>query len=291
MEEFLNLFLNTLQHDKGYAPNTVMAYRNDLTQFLDFAHNARPALTQWAHVDKLLLTSFATHLTERYYTPASIARKLAVLKSFFHFLVARQLLAADPTTDLGSPKVEKPTPQILNADEITRLLAAPSQNHTPKGLRDRAMLELLAANGLRVSELVALDVDDLNLPMLTMNCAGRGNRRRVLPLHPLTAETLTQYLERARPALTTDPAEHALFVNPRGARLTRQGLWLVIKEYVQEAGVAASITPHMLRHSFAVHLLNRGEKLERVQHWLGHASATTTQVYTRLADSLAHRAE
>ncbi len=283
MEEQIRAFLDVLQHEKNYSRNTIEAYHNDLNQFLLFVINERPALTQWGRVDKTLLVMFVQHLTTREYTPASVARKVAVIKSFYHFLMARQLVDDNPALTLGSPKVEKRLPQILTADEIARLLLAPTRHSTPKGFRDRALLELLCASGVRVTELVSLNMDDVNFQVNTIHCWGHGSKRRVIPIPEHTAEALGYYLERGRPILTANGDERALFVNPRGERLTRQGMWLIIKEYVKEAAIETMVTPHTLRHSFAVHLLNQGADLANVQHLLGHASIATTQVYLQLA--------
>ncbi|MBI5651976.1 MAG: tyrosine recombinase [Chloroflexi bacterium] len=284
MEEQIREFLDALQNDKGYAPNTIDAYRNDLTQFLNFALNERAQLAQWSRVDKPLLLSFLIHLKDREYTASSVSRKVAVLKTFFHFMVERNYLAEDPTATLDSPRVEKQPPQVLTPDEVERIVAAPLSNGTPKGLRDRAMLELLCATGMRVSELVALNVDDVNAQNGTVHCLGTGAKRRVLPVEAGALDALTDYLRRGRPAFAVDADERALFVNPHGERLTRQGVWLIIKEYVKEAKIAMPVTPHTLRHSFAVHLLRRGVDLQNAQHILGHTNITTTQVYARLVE-------
>lgn len=284
MEQQIREFLHALQSNKGYAHNTIEAYRNDLTQFLNFALNDRPHLGHWGRVDKPLLLMFIMHLKERGYTASSVARKIAVIKSFYHYLIERNLVDADPTVSVGSPKVEKRLPQVLSPAEIERLLAAPVHHGTPKGLRDRAILELLFASGMRVSELTALNVADINLEQNTAHCAGRGAKRRVIPIPGRVTTVLTDYLERGRPVFTND-AEPALFVNPHGERLTRQGLWLIIKEYVKEANIHTPVTPHTLRHSFAVHLLHQGENLATVQRLLGHANKATTQMYARLASA------
>jgi integrase/recombinase XerD len=283
MEEQISEFLAFLRDDKGYARNTVEAYRNDLSQFLNFAANERPHLTNWGRVDKPLLLEFITHLKDRGYTASSVARKVAVLKTFYHFLTERNIVGEDPTATLGSPKVQKRLPQILPPDEVDRLLAAPANHSTPKGFRDRAILELLYATGVRVTELVSLDVDMVDLAGRMAYCRGEGAKRRAIPVSERAAAALIDYVERGRPAFTAGSDENALFVNPHGERLTRQGLWLIIKEYVKEAGITAPVTPHTLRHSFAVHQLNHGADLENVQKLLGHANITTTQMYVRLA--------
>ncbi len=285
MEEQIHEFLEHIRSSKGYARNTVEAYRNDLTQFLSFAQNERPHLNNWVRVDKPLLQVYLIHLKERNYTAASVARKVAVIKTFFHYLMERHLITEDPTLTLSSPKVEKRPPKVLPPDEVERLLSAPAKHGTPKGLRDCAILELLYASGLRVSELVALQEDDVDLQEHIVRCSGRGDRRRVIPIADRAVLALASYLEHSRPVMSNQGDELALFVNPRGVRLTRQGLWLIIKEYVKEAGIATPVTPHTLRHSFAVHMIERGADLQNVQRLLGHSNITTTQVYSRLAEA------
>jgi integrase/recombinase XerD len=284
MEQQIHEFLDHIRNTKGYARNTVEAYRNDLTQFMNFTANERPHLTNWNRVDKTLLQAYVIHLKERNYTAASVARKIAVIKTFFHYLMEHGLLTEDPTITLSSPKVEKRLPNILTPDQVERLLAMPANHGTPKGLRDCAILELLYASGLRVSELVALGADDVDLQERVVRCAGRGDRHRVVPIAERAAAALGSYLERGRPVMANQKDDRALFVNPRGVRLTRQGLWLIIKEYVKEAGIATPVTPHTLRHSFAAHMVARGADLQNVQRLLGHSNITTTQVYSRLAD-------
>jgi integrase/recombinase XerD len=284
MEEQISEFLSTLQNERGYSANTVEAYRNDLNQLLSFATNERPHLAQWNRVDKPLLLGFLLHLRERGYSASSISRKVAVIKTFFHFLQERSYVGDNPAATLGAPRVEKRIPQILQRDEVERLLAAPANHSTPKGLRDRAILELLYASGMRVTELVSLDVDAMNLENNTVHCTGSGAKKRVIPIADRAADALADYLQRARPVFAVGADERALFVNPHGKRLTRQGLWLIIKEYVAEARITAPVTPHTLRHSFAVHLLSHGTDLEKVQRLLGHASAATTQFYVRMVE-------
>lgn len=285
MEEQIRDFLEYIRATKGYARNTVEAYRNDLTQFFNFAQSERPHLSSWARVDKPLLLGFLIHLKEREYTSASAARKVAVLKTFFHFLLDHRLIGDDPAATLDSPHVEKRLPQILTPDEVERLLAAPARHSTPKGLRDCAILELIYASGLRVSELVALDAADVDWEARTVQCLGAGGKKRVIPVAERAMQALDDYWQRGRPALASHGDESALFVNPRGRRLTRQGLWLIIKEYVTEAEITKVVTPHTLRHSFAAHLLSRGEDLQKVQRLLGHSNITTTQVYARLTET------
>lgn len=285
MEEQIAAFLSYMRDVKGYAHNTVEAYRNDLNQFLNFATTERQHLALWGRVDKPLLLEFILDLKDRGYTPSSVARKIAVLKTFYHFLLQQKLVNDDPTTTLGSPKVQKRLPQILTPDEADRLLAATLNHSTPKGLRDRAILELLYATGVRVTELVSLDVAAVDLEVRSLECKGQGAKTRLIPITERAASALDDYLKRGRPAFASDSQSSALFVNPHGERLTRQGLWLIIKEYVKESEIKTPVTPHTLRHSFAVHLLNDGADIQNVQKLLGHANITTTQMYTRLASS------
>jgi integrase/recombinase XerD len=285
MEEQINNFLEHIRGSKGYAHNTVEAYRNDLHQFLTFARSEQPQLSSWARVDRPLLLSFLRFLKDRKYTPASVARKVAVLKTFFGFLTERHAVAENPATKLDSPKVEKRLPQVLSIEQIEQLLAAPLKHGTPKGYRDRAILELLYASGLRVSELVSLNCTDADLDGKKVKCPGRAEKKREIPISERAIDALANYIQRGRPILSSNDGELALFVNPRGERLTRQGLWLIIKEYVKEADIAGQVTPHTLRHSFAVHMLTNGAELQSVQRLLGHSNITTTHVYTRLAET------
>ncbi|MBI3914498.1 MAG: tyrosine-type recombinase/integrase [Chloroflexi bacterium] len=284
MEEYISNFLSDFQIAKGYTRNTLDAYRNDLKQFLNFALNEQPHLSGWTRVDKPLLLSFILHLKERGYTPASVSRKVTVLKTFYHYLVGSGVVADDPTATLDSPRFEKQPPKILTEDQVERLLAAPAEKISFKCRRDRAILELLYATGLRVSELVALDLTDLHLDQQTLHCTGHGGKRRVLVIPPRAGTALQEYLELARTDFSPQPNETALFLNPQGERLTRQGLWLIIREYVRRAEITAPVTPHILRHSFAAHALNRGENLENLSRMLGHSNVTTTKVYARLAE-------
>ena len=283
MEEQIKSFLDWLQNTKSYSRNTVEAYHNDLNQFLDFATGVRPQINHWNRVDKGILLSFVQYLKDRGYTPSSAARKIAVIKTFFHYLVSYSIVNDDPTATLGSPKVQKRAPQILSPEDIERLMVAVANRSNPKGFRDRAILEVLYATGVRVTELVSLDVESVDLENKTIQCAMSGGKKRVIPISERAANALDDYLRRGRSAFATQDDKRALFVNPHGERLTRQGLWLIIKEYVGDARISVPVTPHTLRHSFAVHQLNSGADLQSVQRLLGHANMTTTQMYVRLS--------
>lgn len=279
MQEQIEGFLRYLTTEKDCSENTTSAYRNDLTQFLDAIS---PRVQSWDQVDKPVLTAYVKVLQQQRYASSTIARKVAAVKSFFHFMLDTRRLSDDPTATLDSPKVKKRLPKILSPEEVETLLNEPVQMSDPKSLRDKAFLELLYATGMRVSELVALDISNMELSDQIVHCVSRSNKERALPLTEGAASAIRVYLERGRPALLRDDQERALFLNHRGKRLTRQGLWLIIKGHVQSAGLDSGVTPHTLRHSFATHKLHGGARLRDVQRLLGHANISTTQIYTEV---------
>jgi integrase/recombinase XerD len=279
-------FLSFLEGEKGYADNTIAAYRNDLTQFLRYleGRNQDPEQATWVEVDKDAIISYVLSLKEREYTSSTVARKVAAIKSFFHYLMAEKAIHDDPTATLDSPKVKKRLPKAISRDEIERLLAAPAQGVAVKSQRDHALLELLYASGMRVTELVSLDVSDVNLVSGSVRVRGKKltSKERIIPVGDRALDALRDYLNKGRMQLVRDPEERALFLNHRGQRLTRQGLWLIIKHYVDEVGISAEVTPHTLRHSFAAHKLSQGKSLQDIQKLLGHANISTTQVYQHI---------
>jgi integrase/recombinase XerD len=281
MREQIQQFLDFIVEEKGYSSNTLAAYSNDLSQFMDYLESR---VDSWAEVDRETILDYIMVMKgDQEYASSTVARKVAAIKSFFHYLVDRGLLEDDPTATLDSPKVRKRLPKAIAAKELERLLAEPAQDESPKSLRDRALLELLSATGLRVTELVSLDVDDVNLASATLRVVrSRDDAERIVPIHERAIEPLRDYLERGRIQLLRDPEEKALFLNHRGNRLTRQGLWLIVKHYVREVGITEDVTPHTLRHTFAAHLVSRKTDLEVVQELLGHANISTTQVYTQV---------
>lgn len=285
MEAKVKDFLEYLAVERGYSKNTLSAYEIDLSQFLDFLRRGGKE-NSWGEVSKEDIVSYVLHLRgDRRYSSSTVARKVAAIKSFFKFLSQEEVVPGNPTTGLDSPKVERRLPRVISLEEVKQILAQPAEaaaEGDPKALRDQALLELAYATGMRASELVSLNLDDVNLASASVRCLGKGSKERIIPIHPRAIRALQAYLERGRVRFLKDPHERALFLNQRGQRLTRQGLWLILKEYVTRAGIPVRVTPHTLRHSFATHLLDGDADLINVQQLLGHANVSTTQVYTQV---------
>lgn len=283
MRQHLNSFLTFLSVEKGSSGNTVAAYRNDLQQLADFIGTI-PGSDGWASVDRTAIQDFILDLKQRGYTETSVARKVAATRSFFAFLSAEGTIADNPTEGLTSPRVGKTLPKAISPNEVDELLEQPARRATPEAKRDRAMLELLYATGMRVTELVSLDVSSITADESNpfVRCMGKGAKERTIPIHDQAFEALTDYLDEGRPVLIRGKNEPALFLNRRGDRLTRQGFWLILKGYARAANLGEDVTPHTLRHSFATHMLRGGMPLRNVQEMLGHANISTTQVYTHL---------
>jgi integrase/recombinase XerD len=291
MEERIHDFLTFLSDERGFSFNTLAAYRNDLLQFLAYleglAYDDRPA--NWPSVTPNHLLGYVLSLRERNYAPATVARKVAAARSYFHFLRRHGSIGIDPTEKLDSPKVIKARPKTLSVEEVIALLDAPSRLSSPEALRDRAMFEVLYATGMRVTELVSLNLEDVDLLSGYVRCVGKNGRERQMPLPDRATDALNVYLTRARPPLLRAAGENALFLNHRGERLTRQGFWLIIKAHARSAGIEADITPHTLRHSVAAHMITGGADLRSVQELLGHVSISSTQVYSDLAREMSGR--
>jgi integrase/recombinase XerD len=288
MKDRIDSFLKFLVAEKGYAENTIAAYQNDLGQFLRHVQKVNEKVENWTQVKKSVIVDYIERLkSSGEYTSSTVARKVAAIKSFFHFLVAEGDLKEDPTLTLDSPKVKKRLPKAITPTEIDRLLQAPVGQTGPKAERDLALLEVLYASGMRVTELVSLNVSDIDFDGREARVKVKGkkanSKEREIPLTGSTPEVLKTYLKHGREQLIHDPNEPALFLNNRGQRLTRQGLWLIIKHYVEAIGISTEVTPHTLRHSFAAHKLSQGKSLQDIQKLLGHANISTTQVYAHLA--------
>jgi integrase/recombinase XerD len=288
MQEQIDGFLAHLAAKEDASDNTVAAYRNDLHQLAGFLAGYRTpfgeAPANWPQVDESVIQAYMLEMKERDYAATTVARKVAAIKSFFEYLQRTGVVKADPTATLASPKVKKHTPHTIPPEQVDKLLAAPAAQRTPNALRDVALMETLYATGVRVSELINLDLGDIDLFNRLVACTS-GRRSRVVPIFPRAVVALQAYLDGGRPHLVVDQNEQALFLNHRGQRLTRQGLWLIIKRYVNDVGIDELVTPHTLRHSFAAHLLNAGANLREVQERLGHANVSTTQMYRQTGAS------
>ncbi len=292
MKEDIEHFLTYLSVEKGFSDNTLAAYHNDLSQLASFVDEgaARSGVApSWANFNRQGMLSYLLNLKERNYAATTIARKVAAAKSFFSFMVTEGSLKDNPTGNVGSPNVGRPLPKPISVSQVRRLLEQPTKLATPEAKRDSAMLELLYASGMRVSELVSLNLDDM-IDDGYVRCFGKGHKERLIPIHQRATSTVEEYVEKARPHLARTDEEKALFLNRRGQRLTRQGLWQILKGHAKSAELEVEITPHTLRHSFATHMLSGGADLRSVQELLGHANISTTQVYTHLTTEHVRRA-
>ncbi|HEY1011779.1 MAG TPA: site-specific tyrosine recombinase XerD [Herpetosiphonaceae bacterium] len=286
MQQQLELFLTYLAVERGLSSNTTAAYRTDLEQFLQFIEGRQ--LPSWDQVRRDDLIAFLIYLKEKRYATSTVARRTAAIKSFFEYLIGENVVATDPTEHLDSPKVDRFLPKAISVNQIDELLELPLTATGPEALRDKAMLELLYATGMRVSELVALNRDDVDLNANHVRCLGKGNKERMLPVGGTAVTAMEEYFDMGRSRLERGTGEKALFLNHRGKRLTRQGFWLILKGYAEQLGLH-DLTPHTLRHSFATHMLNNGADLRAVQELLGHASISTTQIYTQVSTDRLHR--
>ena len=291
MKEDIERFLTYLGVEKGFSDNTVVAYRNDLFQLASFVEEDAPKrdLTpSWANFSRQGMLSYLLNLKERGYVATTQARKVAATRSFFGFMVAEGNLKNNPTENVGSPNVGRSLPKPISISQVRRLLEQPTKLSTPEAKRDGAMLQLLYASGMRVSELVSLNLDDITDDGY-VRCFGKGHKERLIPIHQRAASAVEEYVKEARPRLVRSDDEKALFLNRRGERLTRQGFWQILKGYAKSAELDAEVTPHTLRHSFATHMLSGGADLRAVQELLGHANISTTQVYTHLTSEHVRR--
>lgn len=278
MDSLISEFIDYLSTEKGLAVNTLESYGRDLKQYQDYLKSDGASIQG---VSRAKVIDYLLYLQRQGKATATIARRLAALRAFYQFLVREKRLDHDPTADLESPKLERRLPSVLTVKEVETLLKQPSVNDA-SGLRDKAMLELLYATGIRVSELISLDVSDVDLSAQFLRCTGKGSKERIIPVGSIAARFVKEYIAYGRPKLVLDQNEMALFVNHHGKRLTRQGFWKIVKKYAAQARLNKDITPHTLRHSFATHLLENGADLRSVQEMLGHADISTTQVYTHL---------
>lgn len=280
MQEQITDYLHYLTIERGLSENTKKSYQRDLLQYLAFLEQSK--ITAWQEVDRFTVVSFLQTLKEDNRSNATIARMITSLRRFHQFLRQERYTDHDPMQHIDSPKKQQKLPDTLSLNEVEQLLQTLDTKQT-LGLRDRAILEVMYATGLRVSELVNLKLNDLHLEMGLLQTLGKGDKERIVPLGDIAIKWVQRYLSEARPYLTRkNPEEAYLFVNNHGTKLSRQGIWKNLKRIVQMAGIYKTVTPHTLRHSFATHLLENGADLRTVQELLGHADISTTQIYTHI---------
>lgn len=279
MHSWLENYSHYLSVEKGLARNTLESYRRDLQKFLKYLEKKK--ITAPQEIDRQAITDYLLTLKNEGRTPATISRNVASIRSFFNFLVQEGLLEDNPAQLVKAPRIEKKLPRVLTTKEIDQLLRQP-RNDSHVGLRDKAMLELLYASGIRVSELVSLNVTDFSPEVGYLRCRGKGMKERIVPIGSVAVSYVQDYLHNCRQKMLKQNEEKALFLNHHGRRLTRQGFWKILKKYARQSNISGEITPHTLRHSFATHLLENGADLRSVQEMLGHSDISTTQIYTQI---------
>ncbi len=286
MQEVFNKYITYLEVERNASPYTVRNYTSDLLGFFQFLKEK--GIDSLKEVDKNVLRDYLRHLMEQGLVKASIARKLSAIRSFYRYLIREEIISTSPVATTSSPKLDKRLPSFLTTDEMTRLLEAPDLS-TPQGQRDRALLELLYASGLRVSELANLNLEQVNLNSREIRVWGKGSKERMVLMGEPAARALIAYLNQGRLELLGNKRSSALFLNRYGERLTERSVQIEIQEIAEKAGIGKRVHPHMLRHTFATHLLDGGADLRVVQELLGHASLSSTQIYTHVSKSQAKK--
>ena len=281
MQTYVEEYTNFMSNVRHKAVNTVESYKRDVIQYITYLNNT--GVEDLAATTKTTVLSYLLTLQKEGRASSTVSRTLASLRSFYVFMIQNGMVKTDPTSNLEAPHVEKKPPQILTSAEVELLLEQPSTSEN-KGIRDKAMLELLYATGIRVSELINLNMTDVNLQM-SFICCRTDKKERIIPMGNKAKEALAAYIETSRPCMIKNEDEKALFVNCSGARISRQGFWKIIKYYQHKADISKDITPHTLRHSFAAHLLENGADLRSIQEMMGHADISSTQVYSKLINS------
>ena len=279
MDEMIREFMNYLRVERGLAVNTTSAYSRDLEQFAAFLRNRD--IHSFNQVNAQVLVDYLLVLQQRQLTATTRARKLAAIRSLFHFLAHELHLTKDPSTTIDTPKPPQRLPKVLSMDEVNALLK-PKEELTVAAYRDQAMLELMYATGMRVSELINLRLEDINLDIGYIRCFGKGSKERLVPMGQTACHALEEYINKARPKIECRASQTYIFLNLQGKRMSRQAFWYIIKDRAGRAGIKRPVTPHVLRHSFATHLLENGADLRSVQEMLGHADISTTQIYTHV---------
>jgi integrase/recombinase XerD len=285
----LESFTNYLAVERGLSGHTLVAYRNDLSSLIEFLQGSDQAVSSWSGVTSHSIRTYLGDLDERGYAAATKSRKIASAKSFFKFMKGEQIIDNNPLSDVRQPRAGQSLPKALSIAEVDQLLEASANVNSAEEARDSAMVELMYATGLRVSELVGLNIRDVDLDAGTVRTIGKGLKHRIIPIYDAAVESIAEYITYSRPTHASrvkhlDQSEDALFLNRNGGRITRQAYWLRLNKLATKAGISSKITPHMLRHSFATHLLHGGASLRHVQELLGHSSIATTQIYTHLTD-------
>ncbi len=279
MEKQEKLFLEFIKNEKKLSNNTLQSYRRDIMQYTDYIEKNN---LNYLKMDNEDIKDYLKHLQEVGKKSSTISRNLASIRSFYQFLLRSRKAKVDPTEGIQSPKIEKKAPSVLTAQEVELLLEQPKDVDL-KGIRDKAMLEFAYATGMRVTEIISLNIEDVNLEEGLVVCKN-ANKQRSIPLGGMSIKALKEYIKEARPILIKSEDEKSLFVNINGKRLTRQGFWKIVKYYKEQAHITKDITPHVLRHSFATHLLQNGAELKAIQTMLGHSDISSTQVYMQFQD-------
>ncbi|MDD2574492.1 MAG: site-specific tyrosine recombinase XerD [Bacillota bacterium] len=282
MKDILDKFIKYMGSVRKLSDNTVESYGRDLRQYIEYIKSKN--ILSFKNTNKTTIITYLLYLQKNGRATSTISRNLASIRAFYQYLASERMIDRDPTVDLESPKVEKKLPVILSSKEVELLLDQPDLNNS-KGIRDKSMLELLYATGIRVSELVSLDFDDINIELGYIKCSKNNDRERIIPVGTIALDIMGRYICDIRPGLIKNKSEKSLYVNYKGERLTRQGFWKIIKGYKNKAKINKDITPHTLRHSFAAHLIENGADLKSVQEMLGHSDISTTQVYTQVTRS------
>lgn len=285
METQVNRFINYLSVERGLSSNTLSAYSSDLYQLCNFlsTQDFDQDNTNWVLVNSTHIAQYKSDLELKGYAITSLARKIATTRSFFSFLIDEGVIEDDPAKNIYSLRIGRSLPKALSVNEIDQLLDSKIRN-CPEDIRDTCMIHVLYASGIRISELINLNLDDIDLVQGYIRCMGKGSKERIVPIHSEAVDILSFYIKEIRPTILSQKSGKHLFLNSKGTKLTRQGFWFILKKRAIHAGINSHISPHILRHSFATHLLKGGAPLRHVQELLGHSSITTTQVYTHLTD-------
>ena len=278
MEKYLREYKNYLTLEKGLSENSIISYISDIEIFAEFCKRNNYDLSL---VTERVLQEYLVFMKTKNYKTTSISRNISALRSFFLFLIEEKILQDNPLVEINKPKMGLRLPKILSVEEIDKILKLPQGDLL--GLRDKAILETLYATGMRISELINLDLNSVNLELSYVQCIGKGNKERIVPLGSIAHKAIEEYLKIVRPKLILDYRINKIFLNSRGKGLTRQGVWKIIKKYAEKSGIKKEISPHTFRHSFATHLLENGADLRSVQEMLGHADISTTQIYTHIS--------